>query len=115
MTALTLHGEWILVTPQGLLEQIHLKSAPGRMFDRSLKAYLVPCDTTSMEYLVVRFADAVIADEVHDALAAKAMRLERAAGIRDGVNWDRTRKMPVKGSPFDHQFAAFDMAMELFL
>ena len=67
-----------------------------------------------MAWIVTRFPDAAIADEVHDAIAVKATRLERAAQIRDGVAVESTHVMPVKGAPYDHQRSAFDMAMELF-
>lgn len=84
-----------------------LRSVPGRSWVPSLKCWGLPLTRTSTTFLEHRLPVLHIPQGVYDALDEKERRMARAQAAV--VNME----MPVKGTPYAHQKAAFAKAMIL--
>lgn len=89
------------------VEQILLSGIPGRVFDRSLREYLVPADSGVVKILVDSIPGLVVSGGV-DKLICDRMRGRVWRGDSGGV------VMPVRGTPYEHQREAFARCLTAF-
>ncbi len=112
----TCDGDWIVLAGLDGAQTLIVQQIPARVYDRASRSWRVPLSRESVTRLLVGIPDITIPEFVHAELGRRTARLTRVEVLRDegGFDPDEVReRMPVRGTPFEHQCHAFVVGMEL--
>lgn len=88
-----------------------IRSIGGVQYDRSRRAYRLPCTRESLALILTRLPEADISEDVFSAVARKEAVIADALHARESLS---DAVLPVNGTPYQHQKQAFSMCMRLY-
>ncbi len=110
---LYLHDDpnWVRCDAFDFKSSVQLQAVPGRVYDRSLRVYLLPCSQQTLDFLTPY--GYTVDELVHQAILDRGAAAARARVIKGAVV-DEVENMPVTRTPWQHQQQAYSFVMELF-
>lgn len=105
-------GDIIFVTGVPPAGTAYLKMIPGRTWNAALKRWELPLTAATLAHIARAFPTILIDDAVHQRIDAAQRRLAVAQQARE-TSWGGKGDMPVNGTPFAHQRAAYEVGLIL--
>lgn len=112
---ITVFGKHFIIHQTFAIKE-QIKTIPGRAWNPSKKAWVVPANEESLRALLSIAPEAVVAPAVKELLAERKAKLE-VISAQKAVPWQEqfpVRPMPILVKPFQHQIAAFNVVGTIF-